>query len=288
MHIGFSTMNSGPPDLRPDDLARTLEERGFESLWLGEHNHLPATRRTPYPPTGSDAPDQYRHMMDPFASLASAAAVTSTLRLGTGVMLLLEQHVLSSAKVLATLDVLSRGRLMVGVGVGWNAEELANVAPQISWAQRYRALAEYVDALGVLWANEEPAFDGEFVKFDKVWSYPKPVQQPRPPVLFGGTGRLAMAHVARWADGWFPIDFGVKAFSVMISRMHAAAETEGRDPATIPISVMAQGINRERFEDYRQLGVERLVISIPPTEVMPASETMRFVDEITPFVTELA
>ncbi|MCU1343793.1 MAG: class F420-dependent oxidoreductase, partial [Acidimicrobiia bacterium] len=168
MHIGFTTMNNAS-GMHPGALGRALEERGFESLWIGEHNHLPATGKTPYPATGGDAPLPYRHMMDLITSLAMAAEATTTLRIGSSVMLLLERHVLSAAKEIATLDVLSAGRMEIALGVGWNPEELANIAPHISWKARYRALEEYVQALRALWAEEAPAFQGEFVNFDKVY-----------------------------------------------------------------------------------------------------------------------
>src|SRR3954452_17468931 len=164
MHIGFSTMNNAS-GIHPAALGQALEERGFESLWIGEHNHLPATGKTPYPATGLEPPESYRHMMDPITSLAMAAQATTRLRIGTSVMLLLERNIFSAAKEIATLDLLSGGRLDVALGVGWNPEELANVAPNSSWRARYRALEEHVAALRTLWAQDTPEFHGEFLDF---------------------------------------------------------------------------------------------------------------------------
>jgi alkanesulfonate monooxygenase SsuD/methylene tetrahydromethanopterin reductase-like flavin-dependent oxidoreductase (luciferase family) len=163
MELGFSTMNT-PEDVRPDVLARELEDRGYTSLFIGEHSHIPASRRTPYP-SGGDMPDQYRRMMDPFVSLTMAAAATERLHLGLGVCLVLEHHVLDLAKAVATLDLLSGGRVLFGVGVGWNAEELENHRPDITWAQRYRASEECIAALRACWTDEESSFHGEFFSF---------------------------------------------------------------------------------------------------------------------------
>ena len=194
VELGFSSMNT-PEDPAPDVLAGWLEERGFESFWVGEHPHIPTSRKTPYP-AGGDLPPQYLRMMDPFVSLTAAACATERLLIGIGVALPLEHDLFDFAKSVATLDRLSGGRLQLGVGVGWNEEELANHRPDIPWSQRYRALAECIGALRALWADDESEFHGRFYDFDPVWSYPKPLQRPHPPILCG-TGRKLGYHPRR-------------------------------------------------------------------------------------------
>ena len=162
MELGFTTMNT-PEDVGPADLARTLEDLGFTSLWIGEHSHIPASRQTPYP-AGGDLPPAYRRMMDPFLSLLAAAQATTSLRIGTGVALPLEHDVFQLAKTVTTLDHLSGGRFDFGVGVGWNVEQLADHRPDIPWRARYQALAECVAALRVLWCDEDAAVPRPLVR----------------------------------------------------------------------------------------------------------------------------
>jgi alkanesulfonate monooxygenase SsuD/methylene tetrahydromethanopterin reductase-like flavin-dependent oxidoreductase (luciferase family) len=224
MRIGFNSMNNAS-GIHPAELATLLEDRGFDSLWIGEHNHLPATGRTPYPATGGDPPEPYKHMMDLITSMAMAAHATTKLRIGSGVMLVLERIVLSAAKEISTLDVLSNGRIDVGVGVGWNSE-----------------------------------FHGEFINFDAVYSYPKPLQRPHPPIWFGGTGRLGLSHVARWADGWFPIDMGERDFAIKLGWLDRALEAAGREPGSIPVSVMVWPGLEVNFDRYQELGIKSVVV----------------------------
>lgn len=258
MHIGIQSMN-GTDGLRPADLARAVEERGFESLWVGEHNHIPANIVVDYPELGS-LPHAYKTMLDPYVSLAAAATVTSRLRLGTGIALPLERPVLLTAKDVSTLDFLSTGRLCMGIGVGWIREELANLTP-IPWSARYRALREYVMALRQLWAEEEAAFEGEFVNFGSVWSFPKPTQTPHPPILMGGTGPLAIKHAAEWADGWFPSDIQWDDPAAEIGKFRQAVSEAGRNPADVQITIGSWLLEHSRLDRYRELGVHRVVLS---------------------------
>jgi len=215
-------------EIRPQVLARELEARGFGSLFIGEHSHIPVARATRYPPRGT-LPDLYRRMMDPFVSLAVAAAGTNQLELGLGVCLVLEHDVLQLAKAVATLDQLSGGRVVFGVGTGWNVEELANHRLDIPWRKRYRAVEECVTALRRCWADEQSEFHGEHFELDPLWCLPKPAQQPHPPVLFGGIGPVGRQHALRWADGWAPIDMDPARMADRISRFRNAAEDLGRD-----------------------------------------------------------
>ncbi len=284
MELGFSTMNT-PEDVRPDVLAFALEQRGYTSLFIGEHSHIPASRRTPYP-TGGQMPDQYRRMMDPFVSLTMAASATERLQLGLGVCLVLEHHVLDLAKSVATLDLLSGGRVLFGVGVGWNAEELENHRPDIAWAQRYRATEECVAALRSCWTDEHSEFHGEFFGFEPVWSFPKPAQRPHPPILLGTGGKLGTQHAVRWADEWMPMDVALGNVAKKIGRFREAAADVGRE---IPISLVTSGDpTPETLHHYRELGVVRTIIGASRVGWDDPGTTMPFIDRYAPLIAELA
>jgi probable F420-dependent oxidoreductase len=285
MKLGFSTMNT-PEDVRPAILARELEDRGFDSLFIGEHSHIPASRLTPYP-SGGEMPDPYRRMMDPFVALMAAAGATTRLRIATGVCLCLEHHILDLAKSVATLDVLSGGRVLFGVGVGWNEEELANHRPDIAWRQRYRALAECIAALKILWTEENAEFHGEFFDFDPVWSFPKPVQAPHPPIMCGTGGRLGTTHAVQWADQWAPMDIALGNVGKKISKFREAADAAGR--GDIPITIVAFGDpTMHTLELYKGYGVESVIVGAARQGWGDPSTTMPFIDRYTPFVDQLA
>ena len=284
MELGFSTMNT-PDDVRPDILARALEDRGYSSLFIGEHSHIPTSRRTPYP-TGGEMPDQYRRMMDPFVSLTMAAMATEQMQIGTGVCLVLEHHVLDLAKRVATLDLASGGRLLFGVGVGWNVEELDNHRPDITWAQRYRATEECVEALRRCWTADASEFHGDFFDFDPVWSYPKPAQRPHPPVLLGTGGKVGTHHAVRWADGWMPMDVALGDVARRIARFREVATAAGRE---IPISLVTFGDpTPETLHHYRELGVVRTIIGASRTGWDDPATTMPFIDRYAALVPVLA
>jgi probable F420-dependent oxidoreductase len=286
MELGFSSMNT-PDDIRPDVLARALEERGYTSLFFGEHSHIPTSRRTPYPSTdGRPMPDQYRRMMDPFVGLAMAATATERLQIGTGVCLVLEHHVLDLAKAVATLDVISGGRVLFGVGVGWNAEELENHRPDVAWSRRYRAVEECVGALRRCWTDEDSEFHGEFFDFDPVWSFPKPAQRPHPPVILGTGGRVGTGHAVRWADEWMPMDVALGDVPKKVARFREAAAAAGRE---IPVSIVTFGDPRpETLHRYRELGVVRTVIGGARTGWDDPATTMPFIDRYAAMIAELA
>jgi probable F420-dependent oxidoreductase len=250
---------NNPDEIAPDVLARELEARSYDSLWVGEHSHIPVSRRTPYP-AGGTMPDQYKQMMDPFLALLLAATASPGLLIGTGVALPLEHDLLDLAKTVSTLDRLSGGRLLFGVGVGWNEEELANHRP-VPWAQRYRALGECVAALRSLWCDDESEFHGEFYDFDPVWSFPKPLQHPHPPVLCGTGGRVGTREAVAWADGWMPMDIALGNVAKKVTRFREAAADAGRDPAAIPITMVTFGDpDLATLAGYRDIGVERVVV----------------------------
>lgn len=276
MHLGFSSMNT-IHDPRPADLAKTLEEAGFESLWYGEHSHIPMSRKTPYPP-GGELPEPYKEMMDPYISLMEAAAVTSKLKLGTGIALLMERELFSQAKTISTLDRLSEGRLIIGTGVGWNEEEFEN-ATKLPWKRRYLGLKETVAATRALFQQEAPEYHGELIDFDPVWFEPKPVQAGGPKFLFGAMGPLGTKHAAQWADGWMPVDVVMPDVGEGIAAFHQAVKDHGRQPEDVEITMVAMGqITADLLKRYRDLGIHRVNIGVgmenwdKPEIIMPMIE----------------
>jgi len=276
-----------PDELPPDLLGQALESRGFDSLWYGEHSHIPTSRLTPYP-SGGTMPDQYRRMMNPFLSLLLAATATERLLVGTGVALPLEHDVLDLAKTLSTLDRLAGGRLVVGVGVGWNVEELANHRPW-PWSQRYRALRECVACLRTLWTDDESEFHGEFYDFDPVWSFPKPLQRPHPPVLCGTGGRVGTREAVAWADGWMPMDVALGDVPRKVARFRQTAADSGRDPASLPITIVTFGDpTLATLASFRDLGVERAVVGGARTGWDDPTTTLPCLDRYAAMLPELS
>ncbi|HTT75498.1 MAG TPA: LLM class F420-dependent oxidoreductase [Candidatus Binataceae bacterium] len=197
--------------IRFDELARAAEAHGFDSLLIAEHTHIPASRLT-VPASGMrDLPPQYSHTLDPFVALAAAAAVTKTLKLGTGVCLVIERDPIITAKEVASLDLLSNGRFIFGVGAGWNQEEMENHGTEFK--SRRRLMRERIEAMKAIWTQDEPAYRGKFVNFDPIWCYPKPVQKPWPPIIMGGQAPAAMRAAIAYADGWMPTVRGDAFFS---------------------------------------------------------------------------
>ncbi|MCB1695825.1 MAG: LLM class F420-dependent oxidoreductase [Halioglobus sp.] len=276
MHLGFSSMNTAE-DPAPDLLARTLEEAGFESLWYGEHSHIPVSRLTPYP-AGGELPAPYRRMMDPYVSLMAAAAVTSRLKLGTGIALLLERELFSQAKTIATLDRLSNGRLLIGCGVGWNEEEFIN-ATRLPWHRRYLAMRETVLAQRVLFTDAEPEYHGELIDFDPVWLEPKPARPGGPPVIFGAMGPLGVRHAASWADGWMPVDVALPDVARAVADFRQLLRDNDRNPDNVEITlVVMSAVTADLLKSYRDVGIDRCNIGVgmqnwdKPEVVMPMIE----------------
>jgi probable F420-dependent oxidoreductase len=247
--------------IRIDELARALEDRGFESLFVTEHTHIPTSRRSPWP-GGGTLPKEYAHTLDPFVGLAAAAAVTSRLRLGTGICLVIQHDPIVTAKEVATLDFLSNGRFLFGVGAGWNAEEMEHHGT--AFPTRFRVMRERVLAMKEIWTKEEAEFHGEFVRFDRLWSYPKPVQKPHPPVLLGGEGSRTLRRVVEFCDGWFPRGrAGVESILAQLAELRGEAARVGRDPKTISVSVFGGKPDRPTFDRYRAAGIDRVVLPLP-------------------------
>jgi probable F420-dependent oxidoreductase len=246
--------------IRPDDLARAVEDRGFESLWLPEHTHIPASRRTPYP-GGGDLPREYWNTFDPFVALTAAAIVTTKLRLATGICLLIERDPIVTAKEAASLDFLSGGRFIFGVGGGWNAEEMENHGTRFK--TRWRLLRERVLAMKEIWTNEEAEFHGEFVSFDKVWSNPKPVQKPHPPVIMAGYGPTTFDRVIEYCEGWMPIWGRVPDLPAGVAELRRRAADAGRDPKTIEITIFGAKPDGSVVSQLTDIGIDRVVFYVP-------------------------
>jgi probable F420-dependent oxidoreductase len=259
MEIGV-TLFATDLAMRPAELAREAEARGFHSLYIPEHTHIPTSRRTP-PPTGDAVlAEEYKRSLDPYVALSAAGALTSRIRLGTGIALVAQHDTLALAKQIATLDLLCGGRLVLGIGYGWNAEEMENHGIDV---KRRRALVrEKMLAMQALWSHEVAEFRGEFVRFEPSWQWPKPLQQPRPRVLIGGApGPTLFSHIAEYADGWIPIGgAGVKDALVPLREAFAA---RGRDPAALHVVPMGVQPTPEKLDHYRAIGVTEAVLRLP-------------------------
>lgn len=243
------------------DVARAAEDRGFESMFLPEHTHIPASRESPYP-FGDELADEYRRTYDPFVALAAAAAVTERIRLGTGICLVVQRDPIVLAKEVATLDQISNGRVVLGVGAGWNKEEMRNHGTDPS--RRMTVLRERVEAMKTIWRDEEASYDGEFVSFDRIWAWPKPVQQPHPPIVVGGNADKSLDRVVAYGDEWMPSDprdNGVLGRQIDDLQQRAAAAGRER----IPVSVFAARPYEHDVEGYASVGVDRCVFWLPPS-----------------------
>ncbi len=291
MRFGYLSLNA-LEGIRPDELARELEDRGFDSIWVPEHSHIPTSRTSPYP-AGGDLPEGYWRTMDPFVSLSLAAAATDSIELCTGVCLLLEHDLLDLACTTATLDALTGGRLRLGVGVGWNAEELANHRPDLPFHLRYSAMRERVEALRVAWSQERPSFDGRWDRFDESWVYPKPADGTIP-IALGNAGPVGIEHAATYADEWCPIDASMlndgrkPDVPGAIDLFRTKVADAGRNPEDVPISIFTMGNRLDRIERYAELGVDRVVIMPPTMELHDARATATHLDSMAEAISQLS
>jgi len=243
-----------------------------------EHTHIPTSRRTPAPTGDAELAEEYRRSLDPWAALAAAAAVTSRIRLGTGVALVAQHDPIALAKQIATVDLLSDGRVVVGIGYGWNREEMADHG--IAFATRRARVREVMLAMEALWASDVASFEGEFVRFEPSWQWPKPVQRPRPPVLLGGAaGPILFSHVAEYGDGWLPI--GGAGIREALPDLQRAFEARGRDPATIEIVPLGVFPTEAKLDHYASIGVTEAVLRLPSA---PRDEVLPVLDAYAKFV----
>jgi probable F420-dependent oxidoreductase len=242
--------------IAPAELSRLAEATGFESLFVPDHTHIPVSRGSAAP-RGGELPREYSRMLDPFVALMAAAAATSELRVGTGLCLVVERDPIATAKTIATLDFLSGGRFLFGVGAGWNLEEMRNHGTDP--ARRFALMRERVEAMKVIWTQDEASYDGEFVAFEPIWSWPKPMQRPHPPVMIGGNGPRALERVLAYGDEWLPEpEDGLVA---RIQELRARGAAAGRD---IPVTVY--GARVDDVGMYMDAGVHRCVHWLPPRE----------------------
>jgi probable F420-dependent oxidoreductase len=262
MKFGVSMFNTDYA-MRIDELARAAEERGFESLLIPEHTHIPKSRKSPWP-GGPDLPKEYWHTLDPFVALSAAAAATTRLKVGTGICLVVERDPITLAKEVASLDFLSKGRFLFGIGGGWNAEEMANHGTDFK--KRWAILRERILAMKEIWTKDEPEFHGEFVDFDPIWSYPKPVQKPHPPILMGVNTANARQRVVDYCDGWLPIAGRAGDLAAGIADLRKRAEQAGRDPRSITVTVYGAPREESALREYEKLGVERALLLLPSAD----------------------
>ncbi|MEC7923952.1 MAG: TIGR03619 family F420-dependent LLM class oxidoreductase [Actinomycetota bacterium] len=252
--------------LPPDRLAKEVEDRGFESLWLPEHSHIPSSRLTPFPgaaPGREELPDVYWHLNDQLVSLSMAAAATDRLVLGTSVTLVAQHDPIWLAKQLATLDFHSAGRLEVGVGFGWNREEYE--AHGHNFSDRYARTKDNVGIMRALWTQDEASFSGEIGSLESSWSLPKP-QGDITLILGGGSGPRLLSHLFDWGDGWMPIRSPKSSFTDEVVKVRRLAEEAGRDPESFSITVMNAPQSLEELAELGELGIGRVVFTIWPQE----------------------
>jgi probable F420-dependent oxidoreductase len=268
MKIGV-TIHATDKAMDPVELAREAEARGFHSFYIPEHTHIPTSRRTPAPTGTPELAEEYLRSPDPYIVLAAASAVTDKILLGTGIGLPAQHDPITFAKELASLDWLSKGRLVFGIGFGWNHEEMENHGVDVK--RRRARVREVMLAMQELWANDVASFDGEFVKFEPSWQWPKPVQKPRPRILVGGgAGPKLFSHIAEYADGWLPI--GGAGMAAELERLGEAMREQGRDPAELHIVPMGVFPSDKKLTYYQKVGVTEAVLRLPSAtrdEVMP-------------------
>jgi probable F420-dependent oxidoreductase len=264
--------------MRVDALARAAEERGFESLFVPEHTHIPVERRSPFP-MGGELPKEYYHDSDPFITLTAAAMVTKNLRLGTGISLVVEHDPIVLAKTVATADLLSGGRIILGVGAGWNEEEMSNHGTPPK--RRWKVLRERIEAMRQMWEQEQASYHGEFVNFDPIFSWPKPVQRPLP-VLVGAHGYRGLRRVVRYANGWMPVEAAVRDVKKEIQNLHNLAEQSGRDPKSFDVTMALARADQRSVDKNREAGVNRVLFSLPvggADQILPRFDALaRFIE----------
>jgi probable F420-dependent oxidoreductase len=246
--------------ISPAELAVACEERGFESLWVAEHSHIPASRKTPFP-GGGELPKMYYDALDPFVVLAAAASVTRSIKLATGVCLVIQRDPIQTAKQVASLDQLSKGRFLFGVGAGWNLEEMANHGTTDP-GRRGTLLRERIEAMKAIWTEKQAEYHGEFVDFDPIFAWPKPVQKPHPPIHVGGAWPQAARRAIKWGDGWIPVGDPEGAIK-RLPELRALAQDAGRDPAAIEVSIYYAPADPALLGRLRDAGVARVIFGVP-------------------------
>ena len=249
--------------IKMDELGKELESRGYESLFVPEHTHIPASRKSPWP-GGDELPLEYSHTYDPFVALSFAAATTSTLKLGTGICLLPQRDTITTAKSVASLDHMSNGRFIFGIGGGWNKEEMAQHGTQ--YPERFARMREQVLAMKELWQKEEAEFHGDHVNFDPTWQHPKPVQSPNPPILLGGETDYTLRRIVEYCDGWLPRTRKGFDAAENIARLKKFADEAGRDMSSLTVNIFGARADEKTLNDYTEAGVTRSILALPPAD----------------------
>lgn len=273
MKFGIATFITDE-GIRPAALGRALEERGFSSLFLAEHSHIPVSRESPYP-GGGELPRIYYRTLDPFVALAAVAGATSRLTLGTGIVLLPQRDVIHTAKQVASLDLVSDGRVAFGVGAGWNREEMRNHG--VDPATRGKRMDEQLAALQAIWTQDEAQFHGTQIDFDPIFCWPKPVQKPHPPIYLGGESPAALRRLVTYGDGWLP---RARTSPEEIRRVRGWLAEQGRE--NVPTTVFAAGTDPAVLDGYAEAGVEEVTLSLP---TRGEDDTLRRLDELAAFTT---
>jgi probable F420-dependent oxidoreductase len=259
--------------IHPTVLGPALEARGFESLWVAEHSHIPVSRKTPYP-GGGELPKIYYDTCDPFVTLAMAAAATRTLKVATGICLVAQRDPIHTAKEVASLDRLSGGRFLFGVGGGWNEDEMNNHGTQLDG--RWKLMRERIEAMKAIWTQERAEYHGEHVDFDPIFAWPKPTQKPHPPIHVGGAPPGGMRRAIRYGDGWIPIIARGESVAELLTVFRKEAAAAGRDPAKLEVSAYGCPPNRDLVTRLRDAGLQRAVFFVPSAEqdvVLPLLDT---------------
>ena len=282
MKVGISTF---PTDysISGVTLGRACEERGFDSLWVVEHTHIPASRRTPYP-LAPELPSIYWEAYEPFTYLAQVAAVTENLKIGTGICLVPEHHPITLAKRVASLDSLSNGRFLFGVGAGWNVEELENHG--FEFKDRWAVLREHILAMQACWTEKDAEYHGEFVDFDPVWVEPKPVSQPHPPVYIGASSTWAMERIAEYAQGWYPIH--IPEFEERLQYLSECLERRGRSLQEIDITLLTLPDSKDQLAELQEKSVNRIVVSLATLDETKSLKVLDSYEELLGWAAELA
>ena len=252
--------------IQPVEIAKEAEARGFQSLFFPEHTHIPTNRNTPFP-GGGELPKQYWHSHDPFVALGACAAVTSEIRLGTGICLIIERDPITTAKEIASLDMISNGRTIIGIGAGWNREEMENHGADFK--NRWQVVKEKVEAMRAIWTNEEPEYHGKYVDFDPIWSYPKPIQDGGPPIWMGANSKWVFERIADYADGWMPIG-GLGSGNM--NRLKEALDSKNRKIEDLTLALFGGPKDRAQIVGRIEQGFDEVIFSLPsegPDQVLP-------------------
>ena len=254
--------------ISPVELAVALEDRGFDALWAAEHSHIPTSRRTPAP-GGGELAKRYYDVMDPFVTLTAAAAVTKQLKVGTGVCLVIQRDTIQTAKLVASIDQVSGGRFLFGIGGGWNAEEIEDHGT--AFPTRMKKMREQIEAMKEIWTKSTAEYHGDLVDFPTMMTWPKPVQKPYPPVIVGGAFPWAARRAVRYGDGWYP-NASSGDPEEYLPRFREMASEAGRDPESLPVTLGGAPADTDRLKRFRDLGAVRAVVTLEagkPDEVLP-------------------